>query len=299
MDDSNENGELSENEAVGANEQNHTCGIVMPISAIDGLDEEHWVEVYDIHSEAIANAGFEPNLVSDAASSGIIHARIVRNLYSNPMVVCDVSALNPNVMLELGLRLAFDKPTVVVKDDKTDYSFDTSPIDHIEYRRDLRHQNAIDFKEKLEVKVRATYRKSQEDPNHSTFLKHFGKFEIANLGSQTVSKGEYILKELELIRSEIAALRNIPRYRAARSQGAQRAILNQMISEALPDSAIKPLEGADIENLNSPELDELLDSVVDHVYERLPVGIKELSNEGSIRWAVKMELRNRARSLNS
>jgi hypothetical protein len=50
-----------------------------------------------------------------------------------------VSGKNPNVMFELGIRLAFDKATIIIKDDKTDYSFDTSVIQHIPYPRDLRH----------------------------------------------------------------------------------------------------------------------------------------------------------------
>jgi len=32
-------------------------------------------------------------------------------------------------MFELGLRLAFDKPAIIVKDDNTSYSFDTAPIE--------------------------------------------------------------------------------------------------------------------------------------------------------------------------
>jgi hypothetical protein len=108
------------------------CGIVMPISALDGCAEGHWSDVHEILDEAIEDAGFEGNLVSDADESGIIQKRIIQNLYENPIVVCDVSGKNPNVMFELGLRLAFDKPVIIVKDDKTTYSFDTAPIEHVE-----------------------------------------------------------------------------------------------------------------------------------------------------------------------
>jgi len=103
----------------------------MPISAIDGCAEAHWADVLEILSEAIEDAGFEPNIVSNAEEVGIIHKRIIQNLYDNPIVVCDVSGKNPNVMFEFGLRLAFDKPTIIVKDDKTAYSFDTSAIEHL------------------------------------------------------------------------------------------------------------------------------------------------------------------------
>lgn len=124
------------------------CGIVMPISSIDGCAETHWSEVLEIINEAIEDAGFDGNLVSNADDVGIIHKRIIQNLYDNPIVVCDVSCKNPNVMFELGLRLAFDKPTIIIKDDKTAYSFDTSAIEHLEYPRDLRFSQIVEFKKK-------------------------------------------------------------------------------------------------------------------------------------------------------
>ena len=114
-----------------ADENNNTnpskpmCGIIMPISEIDNCSAEHWVEVQSILRDVIKSADFEPNLVSDADDVGIIQKRIVQNVYSNEIVVCDVSGKNPNVMFELGMRLAFDKPTIIIKDDFTNYSFDT------------------------------------------------------------------------------------------------------------------------------------------------------------------------------
>ena len=84
------------------NQEKQVCGIVMPISAIDGCAESHWADVLDIFTESIEEAGFEANLVSNADESGIIHKRIIQNLYDNPVVVCDVSGKNPNVMFELG-----------------------------------------------------------------------------------------------------------------------------------------------------------------------------------------------------
>jgi hypothetical protein len=46
-------------------------------------------------------------------------------------------------MFELGMRLAFDKPTIVIKDDVTKFNFDTSPIKHLQYRRDLRYMDMV------------------------------------------------------------------------------------------------------------------------------------------------------------
>ncbi|WP_289243790.1 hypothetical protein [Methylophaga sp. UBA678] len=182
------------------------CGIIMPISSIDGCSESHWGDVLSILSEAISDAEYEPNLVSNSDDVGVIQKRIVQNLYENPIVVCDVSGKNPNVMFELGMRLAFDKPTIIVKDDKTSYSFDTSSIEHLEYRRDLRFSDIVEFKSKLKEKIIRTYKKATEDPEYTTFLKHFGEFKVAKIDTKEVSGQELIMDELRSMRRSINML---------------------------------------------------------------------------------------------
>ena len=186
-----------------------TCGIVMPISAMEGCAESHWSDVLEILTEAIESAGFEANLVSNADDVGIIHKRIIQNLYDNPIVVCDVSGKNPNVMFELGLRLAFDKPTIIVKDTQTTYSFDTAAIEHLEYPRDLRFSKIVEFKQKLKDKIEATYRKATSDPNYTTFLKHFGEFKVAKLDQREVSGQEYLLEEMRNLRHSMRRLEQV------------------------------------------------------------------------------------------
>ncbi len=180
------------------------CGLVMPISATDGCSEQHWLDVKGILFDTINEAGLEPILVSDADDVGIIQKRIIHNLYSNPIVVCDVSAKNPNVMFELGLRLAFDKPTIIVKDDQTSYSFDTSPIEHVTYPRDLRFNKITKFKKDLASKITATLQKSISDPNYTTFLKNFGAFTVAKIDTTEISKEDFILEELRELRRQIS-----------------------------------------------------------------------------------------------
>ncbi len=179
-----------------------TCGIVMPISEISGCSQQHWKEVKTILEESIRDAKFEPNLVSDADDIGIIQSRIVQNIYQNEMVICDVSCKNPNVMFELGLRLAFDKPTIIIIDDKTTYSFDTAPIEHISYPRDLNYSAIIDFKAKLTQKILATYNTFQND-TANTFLKHFGEFKLAKIESKEGNINDVILDKFEGLSKQI------------------------------------------------------------------------------------------------
>ncbi|HWB01610.1 MAG TPA: hypothetical protein VG796_01215 [Verrucomicrobiales bacterium] len=183
-----------------------TCGIVMPISAIDGCSAEHWVEVRTILEEVAARAGYKPNLVSFADDVGIIHQRIVQNLAFNPMVICDVSAKNPNVMFELGMRLTFDMPIVVIKDDETDFSFDTSPIEHIPYPRNLRYSRILQFKRELEYKLKATAEKAQKKEAGSGFLAAFGQFKIPKVSQTEVPMDQYIASEIVGLREDIKAM---------------------------------------------------------------------------------------------
>jgi nucleoside 2-deoxyribosyltransferase len=186
------------------------CGIVMPISAIDGCSAEHWSEVKAIITDAmecIETPRFAARLVSDADDVGVIQKRIVQGVYSADVIVCDVSGKNPNVMFELGMRLAFDKPTVIIKDDKTDYTFDTGVIEHITYPRDLRFQRIVEFKQLLAQKVLATYNASLRDPDHSTFLKNFGTFKIAHLSEKEASAEQIILDAIGELQREVGSLR--------------------------------------------------------------------------------------------
>jgi hypothetical protein len=187
-----------------------SCGLIMPISSLDGCHADHWSEVKTIIVEAVDSIGiprFRTRLVSDADESGVIQKRIVQNLYSSDIVVCDVSGKNPNVMFELGLRLAFDKPAVIVKDDQTDYSFDTAVIEHIPYPRDLRFASIVEFKKKLAGKVGGTYQASVDDPKHSPFLKSFGQFQVATLAQSEVSPDKMIIDMLAEVQREMQSLK--------------------------------------------------------------------------------------------
>lgn len=186
------------------------CGIVMPISAIDGCTADHWSEVKAIITDAVERIEapkFTARLVSDADDVGVIQRRIVQGVYGADVIVCDVSGKNPNVMFELGMRLAFDKPTVIIKDDKTDYMFDTGVIEHITYPRDLRFQRIVEFKQLLAQKVLATYSASLRDPDNSTFLKNFGTFKVAHLTEKEASAEQVILDAIGELQREVGALR--------------------------------------------------------------------------------------------
>ena len=186
------------------------CGIIMPISSIEGCPKEHWADVKNILSDAIKDAGFEAHLVSDADDSGIIQKRIVQNLYHNEMIVCDVSCKNANVMFELGMRLAFDKPTIIVMDNMTQYAFDTAPIEHLSYPRDLSYFRIVEFKRQLAGKIKGTYDAAKQ-PDYTTFLKHFGEFKTASISPKEVKFQDLMTSRFDDLSKQIQEIRSSQR----------------------------------------------------------------------------------------
>ncbi|EGP4894897.1 hypothetical protein FI615_002423 [Enterococcus faecium] len=177
-----------------------TCGLIMPIAPMPGYDPNQFSDVKDFLINAITEIkkyNFKTRLVSDSDGEiDIIHKSIVNNINKDPIVICDISGRNGNVMLELGLRLAFDKPVIIIKDNKTDYMFDINMIKHLEYPSDLRHNKMLLFKEELKSAVISTYEASLNNPEYSPFLKHFRdmKIEKASIGEDTISISEALSK---------------------------------------------------------------------------------------------------------
>lgn len=241
------------------------CGIIMPISTIDGCTSEHWVEVRSILKDVIESAGFTPNLVSDADDSGIIQKRIIHNLYNNEIVVCDVSAKNPNVMFELGIRLAFDKPTIIIKDDKTDYSFDTSVIEHIPYPRDLRYNKINIFKDNLSAKIIATFDKSKNDKDYTTFLKHFGEYKVAEISKTSISSDRYVVSLLQDLSKQVATIKDSQRNKSE-SYSSSRGFVRKEDAEVLRRMVISEIEKMVMSN---EKPNEVLESITSETVAKL------------------------------
>lgn len=100
-------------------------------------------------------------------------------------------------MFELGLRLAFDKPTIIIKDETTGDSFDTAPIERLEYSRSLHYPSVVRFKKKLKEKILATMDKAEKDENYSPFLRNFGELVPAKISKQEVSQQQFWDKKVQ------------------------------------------------------------------------------------------------------
>lgn len=184
-------------------------GLIMPISHTEGFPAGHWGDVRKIIEEAlkeITEYEVEVSMVSEAEDVTLIQKTIIQRIYEDDIVIVDVSSKNPNVMFELGVRLAFDRPFILLKDDLTDYIFDISSIHHINYRRDLRYKDIVDVKNQIKSKLLATYKKSLEE--ESIYLKDFGTFKVANLQSTELPLKDYMEKMFSEIKRDINRVRH-------------------------------------------------------------------------------------------
>lgn len=176
------------------------CGIVMPISECDGRPPAHWSDVLSILIEACAEAGIEARLVSETYESNLIHKEIIANIYNDDIIICDVSGRNPNVFFELGIRMATQKPTVIVKDDITVYPFDTAPNRFIQYPRDLRHPLVEIFKRQLSDSLKL----SLKQPAENSFIGQLGPFQIPKVESKSVPASEILLERLDRLERNLS-----------------------------------------------------------------------------------------------
>jgi hypothetical protein len=187
------------------------CGLIMPLAEFDNCSASHWDEVRSIIADAvekISEPRFRARMVSDGDETGIIHRRIIQNVYADPIAICDVSGRNPNVLFELGMRVAFDKPIVIVKDDKTPFMFDTGMIEHLTYPRDLRHGAMELFKAQVTKKVANTYSASMEKPDSVSFIKSFGPFKTVSLEEVKEPADKAILTMLTDLQGQVSRLSN-------------------------------------------------------------------------------------------
>ncbi|MEM8961267.1 MAG: hypothetical protein AAGD38_07310 [Acidobacteriota bacterium] len=101
-------------------------------------DVNHFLHVYEhLFAPAITAAGYKP-IPPATEGVDVIQARIIQELETADLVLCDMSCLNANVFFELGIRTALDRPACIVIDDATpDPPFDVVALNHYRYRSRL------------------------------------------------------------------------------------------------------------------------------------------------------------------
>ena len=184
-------------------EEQERCFVIMPISDQGDYPKGHFTKVYNqIFKPAIIAAGYEPFRVDEDKISNPIINKIFDAVQNCPMALCDLSNRNPNVLYELGLRQAYDKPVVLVQDEKTPRIFDVSGINTVQYSSERLFENVMEAREKITDALIST-----RDGKVNSIVK-IVQAESASMKTVEVSQEDRMEVMLSGIMSEIKEIRN-------------------------------------------------------------------------------------------
>jgi hypothetical protein len=240
------------------------CGIVMPIAAMDeDYTAEHWKRVRKILEHAVIRAKLRPQLVWESPDIDVIQSKILQNLYENDVIICDVSALNPNVMLETGLRLSTKRPTIIVTDRVKSPPFDIGTIGYIEYQRDLEYNAIEEFISRLAKKIQEVVVASEKG-SYLSFVENY-RFETVSPSTVTVSSEEFLRERIDELSGMVRRMERITSNRDGRKRNR---------TESKPDLTVQLI--ADFDEKHALRAESELDDLDDfHVCSVTPHGENE------------------------
>lgn len=204
----------SSNGNTSADQPQPECFVIMPISDPDGYEPGHFGKVFDdLFVPACDSVGYRAVRADQVRQTNLIHLDVLQKIVESPMAICDLSSRNPNVLFELGLRQAFDKPTVLVQEKGTPAIFDITPLRYTEYHREMLYRQVIEDQEKLTNAIRATKEAIGNSKSVNSIVKLLSLTNAASLTN--ISEGDKESALLQIIMSEISNLRT----EVSRSQG--------------------------------------------------------------------------------
>ncbi len=185
------------------------CFIIMPISDNENYDSGHFDRVYEyLIKPAVVQAGFNPVRSDDIKKTNFIIIDILKKLIDSEMAICDLSSKNPNVLYELGIRQAFNKPVSFIKDNLTERIFDIQGFRDFEYDASLRIDSVEKERVKLSEIIENTYNNSEKDVNSIIDLLAIKKASVDN-ELKISPELSVILKSIENIDNKLSKIQNV------------------------------------------------------------------------------------------
>lgn len=188
------------------------CFIIMPIADQDGYEPGHFKLVYeDIIKIACKQAGFKPVRADDVKQTNLIHKDILQKILETPMAICDLSSNNPNVLFELGIRQAFDKPVVLIKDKVTKSIFDIAPLRYTEYISTHKYRDVLKSQNIIKDAIISTEKAVKDNKNINSLINLLSLPSAAELKPQTEDKNGLnylILQQISDMQIEIQNISN-------------------------------------------------------------------------------------------
>jgi hypothetical protein len=178
----------------------------MPISDNPNYPKEHFLRVYEyIIKPACELAKFKPIRADDVVSTNHIALDIIKNIIESDMAICDLSSQNPNVLYELGIRQAFNKPVTLIKDIKTRRIFDIQGFRDLEYDENLRIDNVGETIELLAENLINTFEQKADEVNSLIKLLGITPAKLSERTNISV-EGELILNNLSALDKRLDSL---------------------------------------------------------------------------------------------
>jgi len=185
---------------------NPVCGVIMPISETATHTELHWQSIQTLLHRAITTAGFTAKNVWEGTTDRISE-RIIANIFQMPIVLADITDLNPNVMLELGLRLASKRPTVVIATTGSSIPFDIRDFHAVLYPADMNMLGMEDFFKRLGRVLQEKHRAMESE----TYVSFLGNVivDVASPETREVGVNDIILTRLDEISSRLRSVESL------------------------------------------------------------------------------------------
>lgn len=155
------------------------CFFVTPIGTDNSQERKISDFVMSVYlTPTLKELGYEVVRADTSFSVERIDLSIIDQLKNSDLVIADVSGNNPNVMFELGYRIALEKPYIIIAQNINELPFDISSIRTLIYETIA--PNILEFNAQLEIMVKNINNKSG-DKNITTNLTNVLNNESENI----------------------------------------------------------------------------------------------------------------------
>ncbi len=177
-------------------EERKVCFVIMPFTDPEGYEKGHFKKIYEqIFKPAIEEAGYTAFRMDENSESTLIQAKIYNHLINEPMVLCDLSSKNPNVLYELGIRHAYDKPVVLVQEEGQNHIFDIAGLTTVSYRKNRLYDEVVEDQKNITEAIKQT----------ANAKNNYSVMSLVNLNPAMLDSNSGITKEdkLEILISDL------------------------------------------------------------------------------------------------
>jgi hypothetical protein len=159
--------------AKGAAAAAPVCFIIMPFEEHDDRYPTGFFEevLESLFIPAVTEAGFTA-MTAKRQGSDVIQSTIVNDLLAADLVLADLTEHNPNVLFELGMRMAEDRPVALVRAKGTGAIFDVDNMLRVEsYNPNLWPSTVSKDVPRLTEHIKATWDNRDTAPTYLGILR--------------------------------------------------------------------------------------------------------------------------------